>query len=46
VSRLAADVARCDSGVPLGELLPGVDDDALLSAAHALVAEGVLVPAD
>ena len=46
VSRLAAAVARCASGGPVGELVPGVADEALLSAAQALVAEGVLVPAD
>lgn len=46
VSKLAADVARCACGGPLGELLPDVDRDALLSAAQALVAQGVLVPAD
>ncbi|MCY3813370.1 MAG: FAD-dependent oxidoreductase [Gammaproteobacteria bacterium] len=46
VSSLAADVARCASGGPLGELLPGVDHEALLSTAQALIAEGVLVRAD
>ncbi|MCY4012940.1 MAG: FAD-dependent oxidoreductase [Gammaproteobacteria bacterium] len=46
VSRLAADVARAASGGALGEILPGVDGDALLSAAQALAAQGVLVPVD
>ena len=46
VSRIAADVARCTCGGPLGELLPGVDREALLSTAQALIADGVLVPAD
>lgn len=46
VTRLAANVARRASGGPLGELLPGVDHEVVLSTAQALLAEGVLIPAD